>query len=258
MSRAKLAGLRCALIGFFLILWQLVTGGIFPEFKLIDPVYVSSPTGIVASLYHDYPILLTDAVATLTAAFWGFVIGVIFGVSFGFLFARVPILSLLLDPFFLALNALPRPALAPLFIIWFGLGPTSKVILSVSIVFFLVFYNTYAGVRSIDENFILGVRVMGANRWHIMQFIVLPSVVSWVFAALRVGIAYSLLGVLVGELAGSTSGLGYRMNIARGLFQTDRLFAILTLLAVVGVVLTEGAKWLENRLQRWRPPVSGL
>lgn len=258
MSQAKLAGIRCGLVSLFLVVWELVTGGIFPGLKLIDPVYVSSPTGIVSSLYHDYPVLFTDAVATLKAAFWGFVIGVIFGVSFGFLFARVPILSLLFDPFFLALNALPRPALAPLFIIWFGLGPTSKVILSVSIVFFLVFYNTYAGVRSIDENLVLGVRMMGANRWHIIQFIVIPSVVSWVFAALRVGIAYSLLGVLVGELAGSTSGLGYRMNIARGLFQTDRLFAILTLLAVVGVVLTESAKWLENRLQRWRPPVSGL
>lgn len=114
MSQAKLAGIRCGLVSLFLVVWELVTGGIFPGLKLIDPVYVSSPTGIVSSLYHDYPVLFTDAVATLKAAFWGFVIGVIFGVSFGFLFARVPILSLLFDPFFLALNALPRPALAPL------------------------------------------------------------------------------------------------------------------------------------------------
>jgi NitT/TauT family transport system permease protein len=163
-----------------------------------------------------------------------------------------------LEPFLNAFNAVPRPALAPLMVIWFGLGLTSKVVLSWSIVFFIIFYNVYAGVKSIDPDYIRAVRIMGASRPQTLRFVIVPSVVSWIFAAFRVCVAYSLLGAVVGEFAGASAGLGYRLIAAGGLLQTDLLYAILIILMMVGYVLTALARRVENVLLQWRPPANAF
>ncbi len=124
--------------------------------------------------------------------------------------------------------------------------------------FFVMFYNSYWGVRSVDAAHVKMARVMGAGTLQVLRLVVVPSVFSWVFAALRVSVAFSLIGAIVGEFVGSTQGLGYQMLLARGLMNTDRVYSILFVLMFVGVVLTSGATWLENRLLRWRPTTSSF
>jgi NitT/TauT family transport system permease protein len=230
----------------FLGAWQWASG------RLVAPVYVSSPSGMVGALQENFDGIMTDTVSTVSAALEGLAAGLVLGVAFGYMFARARWLSTVLNPFMLALNSLPRPALAPLFVIWFGLGQTSKVLLSFSIVFFLVFYNTYAGVENVSRIVTQGMQSMGASRWQVFRFVVMPSITSWVFAALRLAVAYSMFGAIVAELAGSTEGLGYRLMVARGLLQTDEVFAILLVLVVVSVSLTLAAKLAEDRILRWR------
>src|SRR5262249_39533916 len=184
--------------------------------------------------------------------------GMVTGIFCGFLFAYLPWLNRLLEPLMIAFNSLPRPALGPVLVLIFGLGMTSKIVLSWSIVFFVVFYNTYSGILSVDPDLIKVARTMGSTRIQIFWHVVLPSVFSWVFAALRVSVAFALVGAVVGEFVGSTRGLGYQMEAARGLLNSDRVYSILLILMVVGVILTETSKVVERRLLRWRPPQPGF
>lgn len=241
-----------ALLGQALTLATLLGAWQWASGRLVAPVYVSSPSGMVGALQENFDGIMTDTVSTVSAALAGLAGGLVLGVAFGYMFARVRWLSTVLNPFMLALNSLPRPALAPLFVIWFGLGQTSKVLLSFSIVFFLVFYNTYAGVENVSRIVAQGMQSMGASRWQVFRFVVMPSIASWVFAALRLAVAYSMFGAIVAELAGSTEGLGYRLMVARGLLQTDEVFAILLVLVVVSLSLTLAAKLAEDRILRWR------
>jgi NitT/TauT family transport system permease protein len=157
------------------------------------------------------------------------------------------------EPILVGLNSLPRVALAPVLVIWFGLGITSKIVVSLLTVFFLVFFNTYRGVRSIDRQLVNAARVMGATPAQVARMVVVPAVLEWVFAALRTSVSFGLTAVVVGEFVGGTAGLGYRMSIASGVLNTPRVFAILLLLAVIGTLVVEAAKWVEQRLLRWQP-----
>jgi len=251
------AFLRFGIVGTILVAWELLSGGWFLATSSIA-LYFSSPLMILEAIRREHQLLLSDLTVTLVEAFAGLALGTTTGLMVGVLFARFQLLDRVFEPFFQAVNALPRPALAPLLVIWFGLGMTSKIMASWSVVFFVVFYNVYAGVKSIDPDFIRAIRFLGATSGQIIRIVVVPSVVSWLFAALRVSVAYSLLGAIVGEFAGATEGLGYRMLVAQGLLQTDLMYAILFMLMFVGVALTSVAKYIENRLLRWRPPVVSI
>ena len=249
--------LRIALIGGLFTMWELATGGwLFPDDSL--DVYFSSPIKIFAALIRDWQILSTDLLLTVSEAFLGLFFGTLSGVALGIAFARFRLLDQVVEPIFQGINAVPRPAIAPLLIIWFGLGMTSKVAVSWSIVFFIIFYNVYSGVKSIDPDYIKSIRLLGATSGQIVRIVVAPSVVSWIFAAFRVCVAYSLLGAIVGEFAGATAGLGYRLIVAEGLLQTDLLFAIIFILMFVGYTATTLAKRIEDRLLSWRPPVMSI
>ena len=150
------------------------------------------------------------------------------------------------------------PALAPLLVIWFGLGITSKILVAWSIVFFIMFYNVYAGVKSIDPDYIKAIRLLGATPRQITRIVVAPAIVSWVFAALRICVSYALLGAVVGEFAGATSGLGYRLIVAEGLLQTDLLYAIIFILMTIGYLVSVLTKYVELWFLRWRPPVAAI
>jgi len=256
-DNATVHSLRLGLLGVFLFSWEILTGG-WIEATSPTALYFSSPLKIIGAFRHEYLVLFNDLVVTLIEAFAGLVSGTITGVLIGVLFARYRLVDRVFEPFFQAVNAVPRPALAPLLVIWFGLGMTSKILASWSAVFFVMFYNVYAGVKAIDPDYIRAIRLLGATGSQIVGIVVVPSVVSWIFAALRVSVAFSLLGAIVGEFAGATEGLGYRLLVAEGLLQTDMVYAILFLLMAVGVTLTSLAKHVENRLLRWRPPAVSI
>lgn len=255
LVRYKTWGLRLLLLASLAGVWEILSGGFGRGVAVLDPLFFSRPSLIAVDLVVGFTsgALQKHLLFTLEGALAGLVLGIVTGLAAGLAFGSWRWLPTLLDPLMSAFNSLPRPALGPILIILFGLGLTSKVVLSWSIVFFVIFYNTYAGVTSVDPDIIRAVRAMGARRHQVMRLVVLPSVLSWVFAALRVSVAYSLIGAIVGEFVGSTRGLGYEMLVAQGVLNTNRAYSILVLLMLVGVALTEAAKLVENRLLRWRP-----
>ncbi|HID91071.1 TPA: ABC transporter permease [Candidatus Bathyarchaeota archaeon] len=248
---------RISLLALALLLWEFLAGGIYPYEAVVDPFYISSPTRIGHELYELFASgeIMDDIALTLGEAFSGLILGVISGVVIGLIFAYSETISSLLEPLMAALNSLPRVALAPLVILWFGIGVFSKVFLSWSLVFFIIFYNTFSGVRSIDPDIINAIRIMGASRYQLMRIVVLPSVFSWIFAALRVSISYALIGAIVGEFVGAVAGIGYQIIYAEGLLLVDRLYSLLIILAVIGIALNEVAKRVEEKALRWRPAV---
>ena len=251
---------QMAVIAAALLLWEILAGGFGLGIHVIDPIFFSRPSRIAVDLFEGIREgeFTGDFAFTLEAAMWGLLLGMASGMFVGFLFAYVPLLNRLFEPLMIGFNSLPRPALGPVVVLIFGLGMVSKVVLSWSIVFFVVFYNTYAGILSVDPDLVKVARTMGSSRIQVLWFVVLPSVFSWVFAALRVSVAFALVGAVVGEFVGSTKGLGYQMMAASGFLNSSRVYSILLILMAIGVVLTEASKIIERRLLRWRPPSPGI
>src|SRR5947207_2290980 len=183
----------------------------------------------------------------------GLVLGIIGGAALGLGLAYLRGTSEVVEPVLVSLNSLPRIAVAPILLPLFGLGIASKIALSFFTVFFVVFFNTYLGIRSVDPELVKAVQVMGGSRAHLARFVVLPSVLSWIFAALRTSVSFALTGAVVGEFVGASAGAGYRLNISAGLLDTKRVYLILLILMVFAVTLVEIAKRVEARLLRWRP-----
>jgi NitT/TauT family transport system permease protein len=174
------------------------------------------------------------------------------GVVAGFALARIPLAGALLDPYIRIFNALPRVVLAPIFLLWFGLGIWSKVALGVTVVFFIVFYNTHRGVRDVDPVLINNARMLGATEWQLTRHVLIPSALSWVFSSLHTSIGFSMIAVVVGEYLGAARGMGYLIAQAEGVFDTTGVFAGMTVLSisVLGVGWLVGR--LEARLLRWQ------
>lgn len=248
------------LLAALLLAWEGAAGGLGLGLKILDPVFFSRPSLVAADLYKGLRAgeFTVDFFFTMQAAMWGLVVGMVSGILVGFLFAYVGWLYRLCEPLMVAFNSLPRPALGPVLSLILGLGIASKIVLSWSIVFFVVFYNTYAGIQAVDPDLIKTARVMGSSRLQIFWHVIMPSVFSWVFAAMRVSVAFALVGAVVGEFVGSTRGLGYHMEAARGVLNSNRVYSILVILMAVGVVLTEASKLVERRLLRWRAPSPGI
>ncbi len=246
---------RVLFILAILFIWEATTGGFGPRWQVFNSVLLSRPSHIAIALvdYARSGLLLTDARQTLQEAFSGLFLGIVGGIFVGILFGYWETGAAIFEPTMVALNSLPRITVAPILILWFGLGITSKVVLSLFTVFFVVFFNTYAGVKSVDPDLIKSVRVMGGGPKEIARMVVVPSVASWVFAALRTSVSFALTGAVVGEFVGSTKGFGYRILLATGVMDTDRVFAIMVILMTVGVVLVTLSSKLERYLLRWKP-----
>lgn len=242
------------ILGIFLV-WELTTGGFGLGIQLWSQAILARPSASLVELvnYANSGLLARDLGVTLTEAFAGLVLGIVGGAALGLALAYFPRVAELLEPVLVSFNSLPRIAIAPILLPWLGLGIASKIALALFTVFFVVFFNTFLGVRSVDPELVKAVLVMGGGRWHLARFVVLPSVFSWIFAALRTSVSFALSGAVVGEFVGASSGLGYRLNIAAGLLDTNRVYAILLLLMVIAVSLVEIAKRVEARLLRWRP-----
>lgn len=228
--------------------WQIASGW------LIDPFFASSPIEVGQKLiiWVERGILVRNLTVTMHAMLAGFVIGSLMGFVVGFLFGRYDSLSQVFDPYITAFYSLPKIALAPLFIMWFGIGIESKIAMSAIIVFFLVFLNTYSGVRDVSAVHINAARIMGASELQLLRIVIAPSAAAWVLAGLKVSVPYALIGAVVGEFMSANRGIGYLIAEASAQFDTAGVFAGLMVLAVVGIILSEIIKRAERRILRWR------
>ncbi len=233
-----------AMIGF----WQFASG------TLVDPFFISSPADVIKTLWRWVTdgTLATHLWITLYATFSGFGIGAVVGFTLGFLFGRWDAIATIFDPYVTALYCLPKIALAPLFIMWFGIGIESKIAMSAVIVFFLVFLNTFGGVRDVSQIYINAVRIMGANEWQLLRVVILPSAAAWVLTGLKVSVPYALIGAVVGEFMSSNRGIGFLIAQASGIFDTAAVFAGLVVLAVAGASISAVLKRVETHVLRWR------
>jgi len=231
-----------------LIVWQFASG------RLVDTFIISDPVDIADRLWEW---LSTGSIwphvwATVYATFFGFVIGAGLGVAGGLWLGLSPLLSRIVDPYIWAFNALPKVALAPLFILWFGLDIKSKVALAAVLVVFLVFVNTFAGVREVDQDLVDGLRIMRASRWQILTKLIVPSATSWIFVGLKAGVPYALIGVIIGEMIASSRGLGYLVQRAGSEFDAAGVFAALVVISALAMIFNEIVNVLQRRLERWR------
>ncbi|GAB7035204.1 ABC transporter permease [Streptomyces sp. NPDC021749] len=190
---------------------------------------------------------------TLYEALLGWVIGVLAGVVLGIALGRVRFLADVLGPYIKVLNALPRIVLAPIFLIWFGLGPASKVASAVVLVFFPVFFNAFQGAREVDRNLVANSRILGASNRQVTLQVVIPSATSWIFTSLHVSFGFALIGAIVGEYIGATKGLGLLVSASQGTFNAAGVYAAMVILAVVALLAEGLLAFLEKRLFRWKP-----
>jgi NitT/TauT family transport system permease protein len=189
---------------------------------------------------------------TLKNTFFGFITGVTSGFAAGLILGRSDRLSAIFQPFITAVNSIPRIALAPIIVLAFGIGDTSKVVTSWIVVVFLVFYNTFEGARSIDEGFINAARLLGASEWQITRTVVIPSTMAWVFASLTPAISFALIGVIVGEFIGAEKGIGRLIIESEARGEASGMMVAVTVLMLVGVVLAAVIRRLQAYLLRWQ------
>jgi len=233
----------------FLSAWQiLVTTGKLDKFFFSRP---SDIAGLIVTWLQTgfiWPHLLV----TLEEAALAFALGAGAGIVCGFALARSPRLGALADPFIRVLNALPRVVLAPIFLLWFGLGIWSKVALGVTVVFFIVFFNTHQGVRDVDKSVVDNARMLGASEWQLTRHVLIPSALTWVFSSLHISIGFAVIAVVVGEYLGASRGVGYLISQAEGVFDTTGVFAGMAVLSASVLLVGLGVNRLERWLLRWK------
>ena len=246
--RLRLQLYRVLLAVAVLAVWQLASGTLVAEF------FISKPTAILDALRKLVVSgnLFFHVGITATEAFVGFVIGAAAGIAAGVLLGRIHFLADLLQPFILAFYSLPKIALAPLFILWIGIGMNMKIVLTGTVVFFLVFLNTFTGVRTVARELEAILHLMGANERHVLTKVVLPSAITWVFAGLRISVPYALIGAIVGELIAANRGLGFLLANASGQFDTAGVFAALLVIMALAFILNALVRLAEIRLMPWK------
>ncbi|GAB2795707.1 ABC transporter permease [Amycolatopsis magusensis] len=240
---------RVVLVAAFLVFWEVSAD------RWIDITFISRPSDIAVRLgeWGADGTLWTNSWITIQEIVYGFGLGAAAGAIAGFVLASLKFVYRVLDPFMMALYSIPKVALAPLFIVWFGIGMHMKVLLAAATVFFLVFLNTAAGVREVDRGLVDAVRLMGGGRWEVARKVVLPASMTGVLTGLKVAIPYALIGAVIGELVASNRGLGYLINDAASQFDTAGVFATLVVLSVIAGVLNVLVGLIGKRVNRWKP-----
>jgi len=226
--------------------------------KLIDTFFFSQPSTIAAGVLQVVTrgTVYAAVGTTLVETAVGFVVGSLLGTGLGILLARSAFVRRMLDPYIYFFYSLPRIAIAPLFIVLLGLGIRSKIATVVFAVFFILLINTVNGVLNIRPELVRVARIMGASSWQVTAKVVVPAVLSWIFAGLRLSVSMAFLSAVVAEFVGSTAGLGYQLQLASTYFDTTGVFVWMVILGVLSMALNLAIGWLERRLLRWRPPVT--
>jgi len=229
----------------------------------IDPFFFGSPSGIFKQIVDwitdgtgEPGPLWQQIYVTMYEAVLGFLFGVVSGVLCGVALGVSPFLADVFQPYIKAINALPRIVLGSIFVVWLGIGLASKVMLASVLVFFVVFFNTFQGVRSVDPNLVANARVLGASRLQVVSHVVIPSAMTWIIASLHVALGLAIIGAIVGEYLGSQHGLGLVISFAQNNFNPDGVFAAMLIIGMLAI----GAEWamglVEKRLLAWRPPAA--
>ncbi len=261
--RLLVLGLRIALALFIVGSWELTTrlGCHGPDTGtcVVDPFFFGRPSGIADQLVTwigsgtaQGPLWEQIAV-TLEETVLGFAIGVILGVIFGVILGRNRLLSDVAGPYIKALNAMPRIVLGSIFIMALGFEIPSKVALAVVLVFFVVFFNAFQGVREVDRDLLANARILGASQRQLSTHVILPSALSWIVASLHTSFGFALVGAIVGEYLGARKGIGLMIATAQGTFNANGVYAAMFILAIVAILAETLVTRLENRLIRWRP-----
>jgi len=244
---------RFVLVVLIFVLWQASA-----HFEIINQFWISSPDQIVMEIWRLTVSgeLVHDVAVTILEAFIAFVISAILGIASGLILSRYPFWDEVLAPFVVVLNSLPRVALAPLIILWFGVGIAAKVVTAFTLVYFILLVNTLSGAKNVDNDILTIARLMGASNRTLLRKVILPSAAPWIFAGLNLGLTYSLLGVIVAEILASNQGLGYLIESAAGNFNTAGVFAGLIVLSAVTWLLSWLMRKIEARVLRWKPSIA--
>jgi len=260
MSRISLFALQLLVAVVALALWQfLSTVPVFGKVWL-PPFFFSNPVDVFAQIAKWFAsgVIWKHLAITLWESILAFVIGSAAGVMVGFWFARQPIVAAVFDPYVKMVNALPRVVLAPIFTLWLGLGIWSKVALGVTLVFFIVFFNVYQGVREVSLTVLNNGRMLGMSERQLMRHVYWPSALSWMFSSLHTSVGFAVVGAVVGEYLGSAAGLGYLIQQAEGVFDVAGVFAGMFVLSAFVILIDMGVTLVERRLLVWRPaPADG-
>jgi NitT/TauT family transport system permease protein len=221
---------------------------------MLNPLYLPSPSQVGAALVD----LFSDGriwphlEATFTAALGGLVLGIAVGAVLGVAAALVRLVAELLEPVMTLLNAVPRVVLAPLFVIWLGIGIASKIALSFILVAVLIFFTVFTGIRQVDRRMVERVITLGGDRWALVRHVYLPSVTAWILSNLKIAVGFAFTGALVGEFVAATHGLGYLLSFAQSTYNAALMFALIVLILAVVLLIFGIAGRLEKYLLRWQ------
>ena len=259
MTRRRLAILVAQVVVLIIVFggWQL-----FTSLKIVDPFFFGQPSGIVRTAWQwvqhgtNQGSIWLQIYTTMEEAVFGFLIGVAAGIVVGVLLGQFRFLSEVLSPYIKAVNALPRIVLGALFVIVLGLGISSKIVLAAFLVFFVVFFNAYQGVREVDGNLVNNARILGASRLQVIRNVVLPSAMTWIIASLHVAFGFAVIGAIVGEVLGAQHGLGVLITDSQNNFNTDGIFAGMIIIGLIALIAEWLISLLERRLLAWRPQTS--
>jgi NitT/TauT family transport system permease protein len=235
------------ILGFFLA-WELASG------RWIEPFLISSPSRIFMSLLTGFQSgdLLQHTWVTFLEVAIGFPIGAITGIALGYGFGRSRLLAEVFEPIIIALNGIPRTALAPLFIVWLGIGLWSKVGVVFLLTFFLNFFNTYTGMRQMDQEYVDLAGLMGVRGWKLTLKVIFPAISPYVFTGIRTSIPFAVIGAIVGEFVAATEGVGFFIRMSAGIFRTADVFVGIIVLMIMVIILDKIAEAVERRALRWQ------
>lgn len=245
--------IRAIVLATFIGTWELAIVR-----KWADPFFFSQPSAIAGFLVEEFRDsgIWMHIFVTLRETLVGFALGAVAGVAAGIARMQFPFAADVSGPFLTILNVLPRVALAPMFIIWFGIGEGSKIALAVSLVFFILMLNTEAGIKSLDRELIVTMRALGASDRQLFWKVMLPGAVPAIFGGMRLGVVYSLLAVVVGEMISARMGLGQRIAFYAASFRAEGLLGTILVLAVIGLSLNFAVARAEAILLRWKGDAS--
>lgn len=259
--RGNLRLWQLAVLVTVFVLWHVLTApGLVPPFLFADDrqaaFFFGEPLKIFARVW-DWFVANADIYRhlwiTLLETVLAFGIGTVLGLACGLWLALSPMAAAIFDPYIKALNAMPRVILAPIFAVWFGLGVASKVALGVTLVFFIVFFNVYQGVKEVSPVVLANARMLGANQRQLLRHVYLPSATSWVFSSLHTSVGLAFVGAVVGEYLGSAQGVGYLILQAEGSFDINTVMAGILVLTAFALVLDTIVGMVERVFLKWQP-----
>ncbi len=241
--------IRSALIAAALFFWEYQATR-----EVYNPIFTSYPSAIIADLkiFVTSGELYKHALITLSEVFWGLLFGSVIGIALAVFFGYFVFVGKIFTPIISAISCIPQLALAPIYVLWFGLGLKSKIFLSGLMVFFIVFSTTYRAIRTMDKGILESANLLGASDFQILRTVVIPSCMPWILSGVRGGISSALIGAIIGEYIGSKGGFGWMITYSTSYFNIGRVMSCIVILLAVGLGLNKIMDLMENKLLIWR------